>query len=225
MSNTDSFINEVSEEVQRDRLFALLRRYGWIAVVVVIALVGGTAWTSIQAERKEAAARDLGDQILVALEAGDSTAQLAALETVQVDGPASAVTAFLKANVAVAADDAAAGLAGLDALATNGDIPEIYRQIAAFRALQLRGTSGPAQATIDERRIGYEALAIPGNPLRLLAEEQLALIDLEAGDTSAAIDRLNAILIDAEVTDGLAQRARELILVLGGEQTPVLENQ
>ena len=44
MSDTDSFIDEVTEEVRRDRMFNLLRRYGWIAVVAVLLLVGGAAW-------------------------------------------------------------------------------------------------------------------------------------------------------------------------------------
>ena len=41
MSETDSFIDEVNEEVRRDRLYAALRRYGWIAIVAVLAIVGG----------------------------------------------------------------------------------------------------------------------------------------------------------------------------------------
>ena len=45
MSNPDSFIDEVTEEVRRDRLFRLFRKYGWIGVVIILGLVGGTAWT------------------------------------------------------------------------------------------------------------------------------------------------------------------------------------
>ena len=40
MSDTDSFIDEVNEEVRRDRFYGLLRRYGWIAVVAVVGVVG-----------------------------------------------------------------------------------------------------------------------------------------------------------------------------------------
>ena len=43
MSNPDSFIEEVTEEVRRDRLFALFRKYGWIGVVLVLAIVGGAS--------------------------------------------------------------------------------------------------------------------------------------------------------------------------------------
>ena len=35
LSNHDSFIDEVTEEVRRDRLFAAFRKYGWIGVLLV----------------------------------------------------------------------------------------------------------------------------------------------------------------------------------------------
>jgi hypothetical protein len=38
MSDTDSFIDEVNEEVRRDRFYFMLKRYGWIAVLAVILL-------------------------------------------------------------------------------------------------------------------------------------------------------------------------------------------
>ena len=41
MSLNDSFIQEVSDEVRRDRLFGLFRRYGWVAACLILFLVGG----------------------------------------------------------------------------------------------------------------------------------------------------------------------------------------
>ena len=38
MSDTDSFIDEVSEEVRRDKLFGYIRKYGWIAITSVLLL-------------------------------------------------------------------------------------------------------------------------------------------------------------------------------------------
>ena len=71
--------------------------------------------------------------------------------------------------------------------------------------------------SVEDRRAGYEALIQPGVPLRLLATEQLALIDIETGDTDAAIARLKSILDDSEVTPDLQQRALQVIVALGGE--------
>ena len=43
MSDTDSFIEEVSEEVRRDRLFRLFRKYAWLAILLVVLIVAGAA--------------------------------------------------------------------------------------------------------------------------------------------------------------------------------------
>ena len=44
MSDTDSFIEEVTEEVRRDRLFAWMKRYGWMVIGAVIIVVGGAGF-------------------------------------------------------------------------------------------------------------------------------------------------------------------------------------
>jgi len=67
-----------------------------------------------------------------------------------------------------------------------------------------------------DRRQALEAMAQPGTPLRLLAEEQLALMDVAQSDTQSAIDRYQAILNDAEVNPDLQQRALQVIVALGG---------
>ncbi len=44
LSDSDSFIEEVSEEVRRDRLFGLFRKYAWIPILLIIIIVGGAAF-------------------------------------------------------------------------------------------------------------------------------------------------------------------------------------
>ncbi|MCR8547011.1 tetratricopeptide repeat protein [Salipiger sp. P9] len=213
MSDTDSFIDEVTEEVRRDRLFALMKRYGWLAVLLVLVLVGGAAWREYAAARDRAAAEALGDAILSALDADDPAARSAALAAVDAPTPgAQAVVAMLAATEAARAGDADTAAQSLESVAANGDLPEIYREIASFKALSRPDTG----LSPEDRRIGLEALAVPGKPLRLLAEEQLALIEIEAGAREAAIDRLRRIIEDSEATAGLRQRATQLIVALGG---------
>ncbi|NNL35893.1 MAG: hypothetical protein HKP35_08755, partial [Silicimonas sp.] len=66
MSNQDSFIDEVTDEVRKDRLYALYRKYGWVAALAVILLVGGAAaneWRKASARTQAEAA---GDALLTA---------------------------------------------------------------------------------------------------------------------------------------------------------------
>lgn len=214
MSDTDSFIDEVTEEVRRDKLFGYMRRYGWIAVLAVLLLVGGTAYREYSRATEAARAQAFGDAILAALENDEASDRVSALE--QITAPTeegAAVLDMLTAAEQGIDGNGAAASERLNATATNGELPEIYRQIASFKAL----TRPETTLATEERRVAFEAMASPGGPLRLLAEEQLALLDIEAGNTDAALTRLNALLADSELTAGLRRRASQLIVALGGE--------
>lgn len=213
MSDTDSFIDEVTEEVRRDRLFQFFRRYAWIAVLVIVVVVGGAAWNEYSKAQDRAAAEKLGDDIVAALAANDSASRAVALTDIQVDHPGgSAIVNFLIAATSVESGQPADAVAALTDIASDGDLPEVYRQIAAFKALTLQSDTLP----VADRRLQFTALAQPGAPLRLLAQEQLALIDIAEGDTGAALDKLQAILQDAETSSDLQQRVAQVIVALGG---------
>ncbi|WP_299740304.1 hypothetical protein [uncultured Roseobacter sp.] len=219
MSDTDSFIDEVTEEVRRDRLYGMLRKYGWIGGLVVLLIVGGAAWSEYQKAQARAQAEALGDGMLAALTEETPDARVSALEELSAENPtAGALVAMLAASEAQQGDNLATAVAELDAIAVNGDVPVIYRQIASFKALTLQAETLDAAT----RRQGFEALATAGSQLRLLASEQLALIDVAEGETEAAIERYQNILQDAAVTSDLQQRALQVIVALGG--TPDLEN-
>jgi hypothetical protein len=214
MSNSDSFIDEVNDEVRRDRLFAVMKRYGWIAVLAVVLIVGGAAYTEYRKAQERVQAEALGDALLAALTIENTDDRAARLSQIDASGPrAGAVVAFLTAAEQIEAGDNAAAADTLNTIAVNGEVPAIYRQIAQFKAATLQGTDTP----VAERRQSLEALAQPGSPFRLLANEQLALIEIEENNTDAAIAMYQSIASDAEVSPDLQQRALQVIVALGGE--------
>lgn len=214
VSDTDSFIDEVSEEVRRDRLYGAIRRYGWIAVAGVVAIVGGASYNEYNKAQQRVAAQSLGDGILAAMEAEGAADRAAALTEVTAANAASgAVLTLQRAAELEEAGDAAGAAALLDALAIDGDVAAIYRQIAGFKAVLLHGDSLPAA----DRRAVLDGLVQTAPTLRILAEEQLALLDLETGETGAALERLERIVADAEASAGLRRRASQLIVALGGD--------
>ncbi|SLN14836.1 hypothetical protein [Ruegeria meonggei] len=222
MSDTDSFIEEVTEEVRRDRLFLLLRRWGWIGVLVVVLIVGGAAFNEFRKARTTGQAESLGDAILGALEQNDSAERAAALSGVDAATPGGdAVLNMLLSSSQIEAGSRQEAVDSLNAIAVQGDLPDIYRAIASFKALLLQSESMP----VADRRQQFEALAAPGAPLRLLAEEQLALIDVSEGKVDSAIERLQAMRQDAEIGVDLQQRAAQLIVALGGEPEPLVAQQ
>lgn len=214
MSDTDSFIEEVSEEVRRDRLYGYLRRYGWIAVLVILLIVGGASYNEWRKSQSEAQAEALGDAMIAALSQNDQAARAAAIAEVDADTPTARATLdMIAAAELAAAGNVADAVSRLTTLAENGDVPEVYRLLAGFKALLVQSDT----LTQDQRRAGFEEFAVPGNPMRMLAQEQLALIDVEVGNIDAALERLQASLTDAEATSDLQQRAMQVMVALGGE--------
>ncbi|WP_170472847.1 hypothetical protein [Ruegeria arenilitoris] len=222
MSDADSFIDEVTEEVRRDRMYLLLRRWGWIGVVAVVAIVGGAAFNEYRKARETGQAKALGDAILSALAENGSTERAERLSQIDAESAGGdAVLNMLSSASQFEAGSEAEAVEKLNAIAVQGDLPEIYRAIASFKALLLQTDSLPAA----DRRQQFEALAAPGAPLRLLAEEQLALIEISEGEIQAAIERLQALRQDAEASFDLQQRAGQLIVALGGEPEPLVAQQ
>ena len=104
-------------------------------------------------------------------------------------------------------------------LADSPDVPLVYRQIATLKAVALPGS----EMSLEDKRDRLDGMTASGGVVRLLAEEQLALVDLEAGARDAALERLRGIYESAEATAGLRRRAEQLIVALDGdiEEVPV----
>ena len=218
MSNTDSFIDEVSEEVRKDQLFGYMRKYGWIAVLVVLVVVGGTAFVEFRKTQAANAAQATGDEIRAALEIDDDSERAAALAAVNAEGGAAVVTGLLAAADLTETGDLDGAVAALNEVAQQEDAPEVYRDIAALKSAMIGGDA----MSDDERRAILDRLAIPGSAFRLLAQEQLALMSIQNGDVDLAIEQYTAIAQDAEVTGGLRDRAFSMIVALDGDLEALL---
>ncbi len=213
MSQNESFIEEVSEEVRRDRLFALMRKYGWIPVLAVLLLVGGAAYNEWSKAKALAAAQELGDSISKALELEDRAQVVSSLQAVQSDGDSEAIVQLILAAEDQSAGDRAGAGKVYRALMANTGYAKPYRDLAAFKLVLLEGAEMPKA----ERNRILTDLSRPGAAFRLLAEEQLALIDIENNDKNAAIERLKSMIADVDVTTDLRNRASLMIVALGGK--------
>jgi hypothetical protein len=206
MANPDSFIDEVTEEVRRDRLYAFFRRWAWLAILIVVTLVGGAAFLEYRRAQAEAEARAFGDAVIAALDAGARQDRVAALEAIEPPGAEGEILlALLAAGEAADAGNAAARLR---AAAEAPDLSPRYRHLALLKAHMI--DPQPPQ----EARLVLGVLAEPGAPYAALAEEQLALLDIAEGDLEAGIERLRRLEIAAGATAGLQQRAAQLIVAL-----------
>ena len=212
LSNTDSFIDEVSEELRRDKVTRLMKRYGWVAALAVVLVVGGATWFEWQRAVERDRAEAFGDAILAALDAPGDAERRTALRSIEGDGAQQGLLNLLIAAEAMD-DDRDAALAALATAASDTELPQSYRQLAELKRIILGG----ADIDLAEREQVLGGLAQPGQAFRPLALEQMAVLRLEMGETDAALAILMDLLQEPDVTESLRRRVRQLIAALGGD--------
>ena len=205
MSDTDSFIDEVTEEVRRDRLFGYFRRYGWIPAVIIVALVGGTAYNEWSKAQVAQVAQARGDALLDALELEDEAERAAAFSALAREDEDALVAKLLAAGVET---EQAVDL--LRSVADDGRQPQYIRDLARLKMASTEGL-----LTLDEAAAILAELSEPGGVYRNVATELLVAVELQRGDTAAALKLLQAHVQDAEASSEQIQRMGELIEALG----------
>ncbi|MEL7012246.1 MAG: hypothetical protein AAFO72_03085 [Pseudomonadota bacterium] len=215
MSDTDSFIEEVTEEVRREKLFKMVKRYGWIAVLIVVLLVGGATWNELRKASERDAAQGFGDAILAALNSEDRADRADALTELTAPTPGADAMLQLLTAAELGADNPAEAAERLLTLSDRADIPQVYRQVATLKAVMI------PDAGLDpaDRRQRLEDLTLASGLLRLLAQEQIAMLEIEEGEPDAAMTRLLDLYADAEASQGLRDRVSGVIVALGGDLT------
>lgn len=217
MAEDDSLLREVDEELRRERLEKLWKRYGnmflALSVGMVLAVAGYKGWQYYQRQQAETA----------------GTAYVGALDLITA-GKTEAAEKALR-TLAGGSHAGAAGLAKLRLaalLARQGKVKEattLYEQVAADEALELpyRNAARVRQAWLLVDGADRETLAkllggldVDGSPWRAAAREILALAAMRAGDATAAREHLERLVKDPETPLEARNRAVILLDVLGG---------
>ncbi|MEQ5795590.1 tetratricopeptide repeat protein [Paracoccus sp. NFXS7] len=209
-NQSDTFIDEVTEELRRDRLYGAMRRYGWIVVLVIVAVVGFTAWREYSAAQDRAAAQAWGDAILAAEAQNDPAAVLA----VDPRGSAGrqALTGLLAAGAQTDPDARAQALQGV----ADAQPDSVLGELAQLKLVMAQG----AQMDAAERDAILTRLSRAGAPFELLALEQKAVALIGAGRPEDAITLIRQIQDKDGLTEALRRRLSEMMIALGETPEP-----
>lgn len=211
VSNTDGFIEEVSEEVRKDKLFALYKKYGWIPVLIICSLVGGAGFLEYQKSAKASAASERGDALIAALNQEDASIRASELAIISENGGAEAPIANLhRAGILLEQDDEEGSLGIYDSMSGGSDI---YAQVATLKAIMIRGDKMDDEARIE----ALNAISTPGNAFRVIAMEQKAIAYIDMNKPNKAIEIFTTLIDEANVSQALIARSKQMILALGGE--------
>lgn len=211
-NQNDSFIDEVTEELRRDRLYRAMRRYGWIGIVVILLIVGGAGWREYSRAQERATAQAWGDAVLAAEAQGDAAAILA----VDARGREARETlaGLLAAATQTEAGDRDAAIATLRDMAGGTGV------LAELAQLKLVMLTGPAMDA-PERDAMLTRLSRAGAPFELLALEQKAVALVGAGRAEDAVTLIGQIQQKDGMSEALRRRLSEMMIALGAEPEPM----
>ena len=203
MSNPDSFIGEVKEEVRRDRLYRLFRRYGWLGILAVLALVGGTAYREWSTANQRLEAEAVGDSILAASSEESPAERSARLDKIEIDNlDARAIRDFIVA--AAMLDDGMQdnSLERLDLVSNNKDVSIVYRDLALLKSIAIRQDTDPPEDVVKE----LDGMIERDSEFRLLAMEMKAHNLERMGEVAEAISILRILRSESGVPREMSNR-------------------
>ena len=212
----ETFLREVDENLRRDQLQTMARKYGplWIAaLVLLLAAVGG--WLFWQDKQKKDAAAD--SEALAQVYADIGSGRLATvpqrLDALAKDSTDAvrASALFTRAAVAIEQNDRATGIAKYHEVADDKGLPAPYRDLGLIRATTLEFDSLKPDQVIAR----MEPIAKPGNPWFGSAGELTAMAMIKQGKKIAAGRLFAAIAADRQVPDSIRARAVQIAGTLG----------
>ena len=212
----EAFLREVDEELRRDELQSLWKRYGRLAIAVVLLLLSAWGgWLYWQSRENKASGVE-GEQLSQALDdlqAGNTGAALLKLapltQSKNVGYRASAKMA--EAGVALGKDDFSGAAKIYGEVASDTKVPQPWRDLALIRQTAAEFDSIKPELVVDRLR----PLAAKGNPWFGSAGEMVAAAYLKMGKTELAGKLFADISKDENVPETIRSRAVQMAGSLG----------
>lgn len=212
----EAFLREVDEELRRDELQSLWKRFGrWAIGAVVLVLAAWGGWIFWQ-DRQTKAAGIEGEQMSKALDdlqSGDQPAAEAALKTLssskQEGYRASAL--MTQASLALQKGDAKGAATKFGAVAADTSIAQPWRDAALVRQTAAEFDSLKPEQVVTQ----LKGLAVKGSPWFGSAGEMVAIAYLKMGKPELAGKLFADIGKDETVPESIRSRAVQMAGSLG----------
>jgi hypothetical protein len=212
----DNFIEEVDEELKRERQMELWHKYGKYAVsavlLIVIVVAGGVGWRQYQVNARSESGLQYADAAALVV-AGKSSEALKKFKALGKDGAAGYrdLARFQEAAQLAGQGNASAAAAVYDAIAKDNSVGALFRDLGLILyALNVADRAEPKALT--ER---LKPLTEKTGPWRFSALEITALLHRRRGDVSGAKSVYKKLADDPTSPPRLRARAAEFLALLG----------
>jgi hypothetical protein len=213
---TDTFVREVDENLRRDRMNELAKKYsGWItaALVLFLGAVGGFIyWQNHRVEQSGKQVEQLS-QVFADVGSGKTSAAPKQLDELANSGSKAvrASALFTRAALALQQNDVKLATAKYREIAGDDGLPKPYRDAALIRQTALEFDSLKPEEVIAR----LKPLAEPGNPWFGSAGEMTAMALIKQGKKSEAGQLFARIARDKQVPETMRARAVQIASTLG----------
>lgn len=203
--------DEVGEDLRRDQLTRLWKRYGWVLYVAAgLIVVGTAAWRGYDyiATSRANAAGDAYAEVLASAKAGDHIGLAESLAAFSTSAP----TQYqLLARFRAASEHAAAGeldnaLAAFESLAADKAGDQAFRDLATIRAAMI----AVDRETLDQIKARVSSYNNDISPWRHAGRELIALAAVRASDWKAVNEEARKLTDDPATPSDVRARARIL---------------
>ena len=214
--SSDTFLREVDENLRRDQLRDMAKKYGWLLIAGLVLFLGAVGGLLYWQERQRAQAAEKSEvlaQVYTDIGAGKLANVPQRLDTLAGEGKGAvrASALFTRAAVALEQNDRSTAITQYRQIAGDEDLPTAYRDLA-----QIRGTALEFDSLKPEQVIArLEPLAKPGNPWFGSAGELTAMAMIKQGKRNQAGRLFAAIAADRQVPDSIRARSVQIAGTLG----------
>jgi hypothetical protein len=214
--SSETFLREVDENLRRDQMQTLVKRYAWLiiaAVVLFLAAIGGWLYWQERQQQKVAAQSEELTKVFQDIGTPREPTVAKRLDTLAEEGNdvIRPTALFLRAAIALQNNDRTSAIATYRKIADDGDLPQAYRDSASVRLTTLEFDQIKPEQVIAR----MEALTKPGEPWYGTAGELTAMALLKQGKKTEAGRLFASIAADKEVPATIRSRAVEIAGTLG----------
>lgn len=206
---------EVDEDLRRDRMEGLFKRYGGIALAGALALIaatgGYTAWRNWKQSQSQQETAALVAAISQAGQGAEKGVEALAAFAGKADSGMAALAQLNAAALLAREGKKAEAVAVYDKIAGNSGVNPVYRDLATLLSVMHQldsGEPGPLQARL-------QPLSADSSPWRFSAREMTAVLAARAGDKDKARTLFQQLADDAQAPAGVRSRASDLATLYG----------
>lgn len=214
----DGLLREIDEDLRRERYALLWKRYGWVVITLVVAVVLGVAGYEAWRGYQQRLYTQSGERFSAAatLAEVDPASAAGAFRQLAEDAPHGyrILARLREAALYLEQKDPAAAVPVYETLAGKAE-DVLYSDLALILKTMAEMQTAVTPATAAALAETLSPLMAPDRPWHYTAREISAHLALRTGETERARELLTELAADAQAPEGIRTRAASMLAEIG----------